>query len=388
MSDEIIYLDNHATTRCDPRVVDAMLPLLLESYGNPHSTTHAAGHDAAEAVDAALHSLAQNLGATREELTVTSGATESTNLALLGHCLNPRNRKRHIVTAATEHPAVLDPIDALRREGFGVTTLEVDANGQIDAAQFTESLTDDTAIVSLMLANNEIGSLHPLAELIEIAHARGIPVHTDATQAVGRIPIDVGRLEVDLLSCSAHKFYGPKGIGLLYVRRQGRLTRLKPRTFGGGQQRRLRPGTMNPAAIVGMATALQLCSDEMPTEPQRIAALRQRLMEGLCQRIAGLQLNGPPLDSEIRLPGNLNLMFPGVQGDALMLAAPRLAVSSGSACSSVDAAASHVLLGTGRSELQARSSLRFGIGRFNTAAQIDEAIAMLADAFDQMQQFS
>ncbi|QDS87791.1 Cysteine desulfurase [Rosistilla ulvae] len=384
MSDELIYLDNHATTPCDRRVVDAMLPLLLETYGNPHSTSHVAGNAAADAVADAMDSLAANLGATAGELIATSGATESTNLALLGHCLHPRNRKRHIVTAITEHPAVLDPIESLRREGFAVTVLNVDANGQIDPEQFADTLTDDTAIVSLMLANNEIGSLHPLANLVDIAHRRGIPVHTDATQAVGRVEIDLGQLEVDLLSCSAHKFYGPKGAGLLYVRRQGRLARIKPQLFGGGQQRRLRPGTMNPAGIVGMATALQLCVDNMPSETLQIRQLRQRMFTGLNQRIPGLQLNGPPLDSDLRLVSNLNLMFPGVEGEAIMLASPQLAVSSGSACSSVDATASHVLLGIGRSEQEARSSLRIGFGRFNTLAQIDQATAMLADAYDQM----
>ncbi|QDV68107.1 Cysteine desulfurase [Rosistilla carotiformis] len=387
MPDELIYLDNHSTTRCDPRVADAMLPFLLDSYGNPHSSTHAAGHAAAAAIDEALRQIAEHLGGAKEEWIITSGATESTNLALLGHCLHPRNRKRHIVTAVTEHPAVLDPIEMLRREGFRVTVLGVDANGQIDEGQFADTLTDDTGIVSLMLANNEIGSLHPLKPLIEIAHQRDIPVHTDATQAVGRVAIDVADLKVDLLSCSAHKFYGPKGVGLLYCRRQGRLTRIQPRLFGGGQQRRVRPGTMNPAAIAGMATALHLCTEGLSAENQRIATLRQRLWEGLVQRIPGLEINGPALDSQSRVAGNLNVMFPGVEGEALMLASPQLAVSSGSACNSLDAVASHVLLGIGRSEPQARSSLRIGIGRFNTVDEIDRAITMLADAYEQMRRF-
>lgn len=388
MSDELIYLDNHATTRCDPRVVDAMLPMMLETFGNPHSTTHAAGHAAADAVAGALQSLAGNLGVTAPELVVTSGATESVNLALLGHCHNPRNRKRHIVTAVSEHAAVLDPIESLRRDGFSVTMLPVDPFGQIDRQQFADALTDQTAIVSLMLANNEIGSLHPLQELVQIAHQRGIPVHTDATQAVGRIDVDYGRLQVDLMSCSAHKFYGPKGIGLLYVRRQERLARIKPLMFGGGQQRRLRPGTMNSAAIVGMAAALQIAVADQTEEARRVHDLRQRMWAGLQDRIPDLELNGPPLESAARLPGNLNVMFTGVEGQALMLASPQLAVSSGSACSSVDATVSHVLLGIGRSDQQARSSLRIGIGRFNTAAQIDDAVAMLSDAYQQMQRFA
>ncbi|MEZ6089794.1 MAG: cysteine desulfurase family protein [Pirellulaceae bacterium] len=381
MTNESIYLDNHATTPCDPQVVEAMLPFLMETFGNPHSTTHAVGREAEAAMQSALDQIAQRLHTSTDEIVITSGATESTNLAILGYCRHPRNRKRHVITVATEHPAVLDPIAQLSREGFRVTTLDVDSSGLLDVAALADAIDDDTALISVMLANNEIGSIQPLAEIVRIAHQRDVAVHTDATQAIGRIPVDVSELQVDLLSCSAHKFYGPKGVGLLNIRQGGRRVRVQPLFYGGGQQRRIRPGTMNPAAVVGMATALRLATDGISEEAARIGQLRDALWKHLSEGIPGLQLNGPSLTGASRLPGNLNVRLPGVTGEAIMLAAADVAVSSGSACTSGDTGPSHVLRSIGLSEQEAHASLRFGVGRFNDRNQVDDAAERLIRAY-------
>lgn len=386
MTDDTIYLDNHATTRCDPLVVQAMLPLLTDVYGNPHSTAHAVGQAASDEVQSALQGIADCLGADVQEFIVTSGATESNNLALLGHCLNPRNTKRHLITVSTEHHAVLDPIESLQSQGFDVTHLNVDPAGLIDLDCLAASIRDDTALISIMWANNEIGTIQPMGQIVQIAHDRGVPVHTDATQAIGRIPVDLRLVPVDMMSCSAHKFYGPKGAGLLYVRRQGRLARIRPLFFGGGQQRRMRPGTINPAAVVGFSVALKRCCELMDDESSRFEQLAQTMFEQLGEHIPGLQLNGPPLHRPTRLPGNLNLMFPHVQGQSIMAAAPSIAVSSGSACSSAEPRPSHVLSGIGLSEQQAKQSLRIGIGRFNTPQEVQRATCAIVDAYRQLLQ--
>ena len=401
MTTDLIYLDNHATTRCDPRVVEAMLPLLSENYGNPHSVTHQAGRLAAELVDTHLKSFASCLGANAEDFVITSGATESNNLALFGCLLHPRNKRRHIVTVGTEHPAVLDPIRHFEAHGFSVTRLSVVQQGAMDAGrvnleQLTSALTEDTALVSIMMANGEIGVLQPMAQIAEICHQKGALLHTDAAQAVGHLPINVNALGVDLLSVSAHKFYGPKGVGALYVRSSPRRVRLMPQIMGGGQQRNLRSGTLNPAAIVGMNVALQICEQQRSSDNARIQSLRERLWRGLSNRIVGLQLNGPVLDgpvldgpvldgpvldSELRLGGNLNLCFPKVEGESLMIAVPSVAVSSGSACSSAEPKPSSVLMAIGLDESSARRSLRFGLGRFNTEHEIDLTIERIAEAY-------
>ncbi|WP_164102807.1 cysteine desulfurase family protein [Candidatus Laterigemmans baculatus] len=386
---ETIYLDNHATTRCDPRVVEALVPMLVENYGNVSSRTHAVGRAAAEAYEAAIASLAADLGCTSDELLITSGATESNNLAILGFCLHPRQRRRHVITVASEHSAVLDPVAVLEKSGFRVTRLPVIPQGhreagRVDLDRLHDALDDDTALVSIMQANNEIGVLHDLAPIAELCHARGAVLHSDATQAIGRVRIDVEQLGVDLASGSAHKLYGPKGVGLLYVRRRGRRIRLRPEIVGGGQQQGLRSGTLNSPGTVAFAAALRICVEGFPDEPQRIGELTERLWQRLSSRIEGVQLNGPERAPELRLAGNLNVCFPDIEGAALMAATPQVALSSGSACSATDPNPSHVLLALGLSEAEARRTLRFGVGRFNTESEIDQAVEALAESHQRL----
>ena len=384
MKTESIYLDNHATTRCDPAVVEAMVPLMIEAYGNAHSP-HQPGITARHHVEAARQKIAQTIGAVAEEIVFTSGATEANNLAIFGVALHPRQRRRHIVTVATEHPAVLDPCQQLEQEGFRITRLAVDplgsaCPGAIDLQQLADAVDEDTCLVSVMAANNEIGTLADLAPIAEICHRHGALLHTDATQAVGKLPLAVDELNVDLLSSSGHKIYGPKGVGFLFVRQRQRRVRLRPRIWGGGQQGGLRSGTINVPGVVGMAQALEIAGALAETERQRIAQLTARLWERLWEALPDIQLNGPPLDRGQRLLGNLNVCFPGVEGEALMSAEPRLAVSSGAACSTVDPAPSHVLLAIGLDESAARRSLRFGVGRFTTADEIELAADWLTAA--------
>ncbi len=389
-----VYMDNHATTRVDPRVVEAMLPFFSQHYGNPGSTSHSFGWDAAQAVDAARESIASALGADPKEIIFTSGATESNNLALRGLADRPRRRGNHIISVKTEHKAVLDPLMKLGRRGLDVTLLEVQpasgsTAGLIDPQQVADAIRDDTLLVSVMLANNEIGVIQPLAEISAICRARGVPLHTDATQAVGRIPVNVDELGLDMLSCSAHKLYGPKGIGVLFVRRRQAQVRLEPLIEGGGQERGLRSGTLNPPGIVGFSSALVLCESEMATEGPRLFDLRNRLFEGLSAAISDVGLNGPPLnDATLRLPGNLNCSFAYVDGEALMMSMRDLAVSSGSACTSTNPEPSHVLRALGISDDLTRASLRFGLGRFNTAEEVDFAIELLADTVQRLRKLS
>lgn len=380
-----IYLDNHSTTRCDPAVVDAMLPLLSEQYANIQSSSHEAGRSAAEVVRSAVGLIANAIGAKEDEIVVTSGATESNNLALQGVCLHPRQKRKGIVTLASEHHAVLDPVKRLSEQGFDVACLPVAQQGEpncgrVDLDLLADAISDQTAIVSVMLANNEIGVIQDLKAIAEICHRHGALLHSDATQAVGRIDVDVEAMGVDLLSASAHKFYGPKGIGFLYVRRSGRRVRLRPMIEGGGQQQGLRSGTINGAGVVAMGRALQLCEELHEEESVRIDGLANRLWETLSKAIPGCQLNGPARNPKLRLVGNLNICFPGVEGDSLMAACASLALSSGSACSSLNPEPSHVLLAIGLSESEVRRSLRVGIGRFNTAEEIDRAAGLLVEA--------
>ncbi len=378
---KVPYLDHHATTPVDLRVVEAMLPYFSQQFGNPASVNHAYGYEAAEAVAAARAQLAQALGAEPRELIFTSGATEANNLAILGLARRTPAQRRHIIAPRTEHPSVLDPLRYLQRQGFQISWLRVQEHGKPDAGRvdldhLEQLLQKPTALVCVMLANNEIGVIQPVEQVAQLAHRHGALVHCDATQAVGRIPVDVRRLEVDTLSFSAHKFYGPKGIGALFLRRRDPPVRLEPLLYGGGHERGLRSGTLNVPGIVGMAEALKLALQELPQESRRLAELRNRLWS-LLEEALGDQvvLNGPVLDRpQLRLPGNLNCSFVGVEGDALLVGVSQhLAVSSGSACSTAEPEPSHVLRALGLEDALVRASLRFGLGRSNTAEQIDQA---------------
>lgn len=386
-----IYLDHHSTTPCDRRVAEVMQTMLVDEFGNA-SSQHLFGQAAAAAVATATGELATALSVSPSELLFTSGATESNTLALHGVCRHPRQRRRKIITAATEHPAVLDPLARLAQEGFEVVLVPPYPNshpqvGQVDMDVLLDAIDDQTALVSLMWANNEIGTLQPLQQVAERCHQVGALLHSDATQAIGRVPVQLDQVDVDLLSGSAHKFYGPKGVGLLYVRQTGRRVRLRPMIEGGGQQQGLRSGTLNVPGIVAMGRALTISLAEQDSDTARIRGLRDRLWDNLSTSIDGLQRNGPPLDAvtaadcSARLAGNLNVLFPGVEGEALMAATPSVACSSGSACNSVNPEPSHVLLAIGRSEAEARSSLRFGVGRFNTQQEIDTAADRLIAAY-------
>jgi cysteine desulfurase len=385
-----VYMDNHATTRVDPRVVDAMLPYFTDRYGNAGSTSHAFGWAAKDAVDAARTFVAAALNASPREIVFTSGATESNNLAIRGVCERARRRGQHLISVVTEHRAVLDPFTKLARRGFEVTHLSVRPHGTADAGtldldQLAAAIRDDTCLVSVMLANNEIGVLQPLAEIGRLCKQREVLLHTDATQAVGKIPVDVEQLQVDLMSFTAHKIYGPKGMGALYVRSRNPQVRLESQMDGGRQESGRRSGTLNVPGIVGFAEALRLCLEEMPAEQERLRQLRDRLFAGLGERVANVALNGPALErTDLRLGGNLNCNFADVDGEALMLSMRDLAVSSGSACTSADPEPSHVLRALGLGDDLTRASLRFGLGRFNTAEEVEFAIQTVADAVQRL----
>lgn len=381
----IIYLDNHATTKVDRRVIEAMLPTFDELYANAGSVTHRLGQAAQERVAQARQRLAELLGSRLDsEIVFTSGATESNNLAIRGYCL--RRGPGHLVTVQTEHLAVLAPIQKLEQAGYRVTRLPVlgptsSCPGQIDLNQFVAALQSDTILVSIMLANNEIGVIQPLAEICRLCQDRGIAVHCDATQAIGKLSVHVDQLGVDLLSLTAHKFHGPKGCGALYVRSQGRRVRLQSQIDGGGQELGRRGGTLNVSGIVGLVRALELALETQPEDSARMARLRDRLYRNLQQELGELPLNGPQLaDHASRLVNNLNCQFPGLDGHSLMVGSPRLALSSGSACTATSSEPSHVLTALGLDPDKVRSSLRFGLSRFTTEQEIDEATALLADS--------
>ena len=389
-----IYLDNHATTRVDPRVLEAMLPYFSQTYGNPASTSHSFGWEAKDAVDEARSTIAAAVGAKPREIVFTSGATESNNLAIRGVCERQNRRGNHLVTVRTEHRAVLDPLDRLSRRGFEVTYLDVepagsDRAGCLDAERLEAALRDDTLLVSVMLANNEIGVIQPLAEVGAVCRRRGVLVHCDATQAVGRLPVDVHALGIDLMSFTAHKIYGPKGIGALWVRRGSPQVRLEAQIAGGGHEGGLRSGTLNVPGIVGFARAIALCLEEMPSEQPRLRGLRDRLFAGLCEALDGVSLNGPALGAEgLRLAGNLNVSFDFVDGEALLMNMRGVAVSSGSACTSANPEPSHVLRALRLPDDAVRSSLRFGLGRFNTAEEIETAIQSVAEVVVRLRKLS
>ncbi|PQO30272.1 cysteine desulfurase [Bremerella cremea] len=385
-----IYFDNHATTKVDPRVVEAMLPTFGETYGNPSSVGHLFGEAAKELVEESQQTIAAAIRADAKEIVFTSGATESNNLAISGVLTQRRRRGDHVITVTTEHKAVLDPLEQLEQRGYEVTRLEPrqagdPLAGQLDIDQVAAAIRPDTSLVSIMLANNEIGVIQPLAEIGQLCKQQGVLLHCDATQAVGKIPVDVQQLGVDLMSFSAHKIYGPKGSGGLYVRKEGPRVRLQPSIFGGGQQRGVRSGTLNVTGIVGLAEAVRLGVTEMEVEAERLRELRAKLWSGLCERISGLHLNGPDLSQdEARLAGNLNFAVEQVDGEALMMNVREIAVSSGAACTSANPQPSHVLRAIGLSEDLTRSSLRFGLGRFNTAQEVEFAVDVVASAVDKL----
>lgn len=365
-----IYMDNHSTTRTDPRVVEAMLPFFTQRYGNAASRNHVFGWQAEEAVKAARRQIACMVGATEREIVFTSGATESNNLAIKGVAQAYRGQGKHIITAITEHKAVLDPCKRLEREGFQVTWLPVDHHGRVDPDALARAITPQTILVSIMAANNEIGTLQPIREIGRICKTMSVLFHSDATQAVGKVPMDVESMAIDLLSFSAHKMYGPKGVGALYVRRRDPHVRLEPQIDGGGHEHGLRSGTLAVPLIVGFGLACELCSREMVAESERLKKLRDRLQEAIASHLEGVTLNGHPTE---RLAGNLNLCFRGIKGEALLISMKDVAVSSGSACTSAQAAPSHVLKALGLSDDLVDSSLRFGLGRFNTGEEVEYA---------------
>ena len=378
-----IYLDNQATTPIDPRVLEAMLPYFTEHFGNPHSESHVYGKNAMAAIEAARADLARLINADPRELVFTSGATEANNLALKGvahfarvHPIAGAKPRDHIVVLATEHKCVLESAAALEREGFAVSYLPVEPDGLLALDRLEAALSERTLLVSVMAAHNEIGVIQPIAEIGALCRERGVLFHTDAAQAVGKIPLDVEAMKIDLMSISGHKMYGPKGVGALYIRRRPRV-RLLPLIDGGGQERGLRSGTLPTPLCVGIGRAAALAAAEMEGEAARIRGLRDRLQANLMRRVGGLYING---GTEHRLPGNLNLSFPGLTAPELIEACPSIAMSTGSACTSATVEPSYVLRALGLSEALANASIRLGLGRFTTAAEVDFAVDALSAA--------
>jgi len=371
-----IYLDYQATTPTDPRVVAAMLPYFTEKFGNPHSTSHSHGREVAEAVEAARAQVARLIGADEREIIFTSGATESNNLAIKGAVRFPGQHRNRVVSAVTEHKCVLESVKRLGEEGREVVLLPVKSNGLVDLDTLAAALTEDTALLSIMAANNEIGVVQPLAEIGALCRAKGVLFHTDAAQAVGKVPIHVESMHIDLLSISGHKIYGPKGIGALYVRRRPRV-RLEPLFDGGAQERGIRSGTLPAPLCVGLGEACAIAAAEMAVEGERLHALRDRLLKGLVAALPDIVING---DLERRLPGNLNVGFPRVSGQALLAEVPELSLSLGSACTSAAVEPSYVLRAIGLPDDLANGSIRIGLGRTTATAEVDFAVEHLAAA--------
>ena len=380
-----IYMDNHSTTPCDPRVVDAMLPYFTEKFGNAASRNHSFGWEAEEGVDHARKQIAKLINADSKEIVFTSGATESDNLALKGVVEMYREKGDHIITSSTEHRAVLDTAKSLEKKGIKVTYLPVDKVGMVNPEDVRNAITDKTILISIMLANNEIGTINPIKEIGKIAKEKGVLFHCDATQGVGKIPVDVQGLGIDLMAFSAHKIYGPKGIGALYVRRKAPRVRLVPMIDGGGHERGMRSGTLPVPLIVGFGKAIELCEQEMPEETIRIKALRDRLQDGIMGAMEEVYLNGHPTE---RLPGNLNISFAYVEGEALLMGVKEIALSSGSACTSATLEPSYVLRALGVGSDLAHSSIRFGLGRFTTAEEVEYTIDRMLKAVNHLREMS
>ncbi len=380
-----IYLDYHATTPMDERVLEAMLPFFREHFGNAASRNHQFGWVAEEAVEKARKQIASLINANPKEIIFTSGATESNNLAIKGAAEMYAEKGNHIITAATEHKAVLDTCKRLEKRGFRVTYLPVRPDGLIDLDQLRDSITDKTILVSIMYGNNEIGTVQDIREIGRICHEKGVLFHTDATQAVGKIPVDVIADNIDLLSCTAHKMYGPKGVGALYVRRKNPRVQLVAQMDGGGHERGMRSGTLNVPGIVGFGKAAELCQQLMPEEMPRLERLRNRLKDGILAELDEVYINGT---MERRLPHNLNMSFAYVEGESLLMGINDIAVSSGSACTSATLEPSYVLKALGAGDDLAHSSIRFGLGRFTTEEEIDYAIGKVVEVVKKLRELS
>ncbi len=380
-----IYLDYQATTPVDPRVLETMIPYFTEVFGNAASRNHAYGWKAEQAVESSRAEIASIIGASAKEIVFTSGATESDNIAVLGVAEFYKDKGKHIITSPIEHKAVIDPCHYLEQQGYEITFLDVDKDGCIDLEQLKASIRDDTILVSLMAANNEIGTLNPLKEIGEITRSKGVLFHCDATQGVGKFPIDVNEMNIDLLSMSAHKIYGPKGVGGLYVRRKRPRVRVAPIMHGGGHERSMRSGTLNVPGIVGFAKAVEICKAEMDSEAERLINLRQRLYDQLTSELDYIFINGHPTN---RLAGNLNVSFAYVEGESLIMGISDICVSSGSACTSASLEPSYVLRALGVGDDLAHSSIRFGIGRFTTAEEIDYTAEKVITAVKRLREMS
>ncbi len=380
-----IYMDYNATTPVDPTVLEAMLPYFKEEFGNAASRSHSFGWRAEEAVERARVQVAAAIGASPKEIVWTSGATESNNIAIKGVAAMYAEKGRHIITQPTEHKAVIDPCKYLEQHGYHVTFLPVDKHGLVDPEDVRKAITSETVLVSIMHGNNEIGTVQPIAEIGRICKAEGVLFHTDACQTFAKMPIDVEQMGIDLLSCSGHKIYGPKGVGALYVRRKNPRVRCEPVLHGGGHERGIRSGTLNVPGIVGMGSAAELCVRHQAEELARVTALRDRLKDGILGRLDHVFLNGHPTQ---RIPNNLNLSFLYVEGESLMMGFNDIAVSSGSACTSASLEPSYVLKALGLGDDLAHSSIRFSVGRFTTAEEVDYAIERVCSAVERLRELS
>jgi cysteine desulfurase len=380
-----IYMDNHATTPVDPRVVEAMLPYYTAHFGNAASRNHQFGWEAEQAIETAREQIAKLIGATSKEIIFTSGATESDNLAIKGVAEMYREKGNHIITAATEHKAVLDTCKRLEKNGYRVTYLPVGADGLINLDDLKRAMDEKTILVTIMYANNEIGVLQPVAEIGKICHEKGVLFHSDAVQAIGKVPVNVIKDNIDLMSITAHKLYGPKGVGALYVRRKNPRVQLTAQIDGGGHERGMRSGTLNVPGIVGLGKACELAMNEMPEESKRLRSLRDKLKKAFEDNLDEIHING---SVEHRLPGNLNMSFIYVEGESLLMGINDIAVSSGSACTSATLEPSYVLKALGLGDDVAHSSIRFGIGRFNTEAEVDYVAEKLIDTVKKLRELS
>ena len=380
-----IYMDNHATTPVDPRVLEEMLPYFTDKFGNAASRNHSFGWEAEAAVEQARERIAKLIGATTKEVVFTSGATESDNLAIKGVAEMYKEKGNHIITAVTEHKAVLDTCKRLEKYGFRVTYMPVQKDGLVDLDDLKRAIDDKTILVTIMAANNEIGVLQPWAEIGKICRERGVLFHTDATQAVGKVPIDVNKDYIDVMSISGHKMYGPKGVGALYVRRKNPRVQISPIIDGGGHERGMRSGTLNVPGIAGLGKACALCMEQMPEETKKLSGLRDRLKDRIMGRLDEVFING---SMEHRLPGNLNISFAYVEGESLLMGINDVAVSSGSACTSATLEPSYVLKALGTGDDLAHSSIRFGLGRFNTQEEVDYVADRVSETVERLRELS